>query len=620
MESARPGPPNVAPLAAGATPHHARSSSDEEAAEEAFGAIGAVPRQGPLRVWPMTDGSSRRAWARLPESDPDTAMPADHEDHGRLRLGKIARFTRWLRSTVSSSWVNGLLIFVPFGLVSYMLHFNPFLTFVLNGIAIIPLSALLTDATEKISNDAGDTVGALLNISLGNLVELIILVALINNQIRIVLASILGSILVNLLLILGSALLASSMSDSEPTYNTAETQLLSSLLFVSVFVFLMPTAFDYTYDHSGADGAILQMTRMSAILVLLIYILYFVHELRGGPTGRHSPPTEMFDVESYQLGQTEPYEGGRSRSSSISTIVASRTVRFADQNLRHVNGAPAGKPHEHIELDSMNGTPAEAHGTAPHAAAHIAAAAAAAAARTTAPRSSSTGRPRRHSRSTSTVSVSSLPSSRGRNSHDFTTADTERPHSRSGGPPLQILLDGRHELDSLRRASAHRSRGDRAFSIMILIGTSIVMSMCAEFLVSTIDYVTHQGHLSEALIGLIILPIVGNIAEYVTVVTVAAKDKLDLAIAVAVGSAIQIALCVTPLTILAAWLLDRKLALTFNVFEMSTLLGTVLMVNLLILSDGSKALRANGLKGALMCACYAIISLGAFLSPPPKEQ
>jgi Ca2+:H+ antiporter len=65
-------------------------------------------------------------------------------------------------------------------------------------------------------------------------------VALINNQIRIVLASILGSILVNLLLILGSALLASSMSDSEPTYNTAETQLLSSLLFVSVFVFLMP--------------------------------------------------------------------------------------------------------------------------------------------------------------------------------------------------------------------------------------------------------------------------------------------------------------------------------------------------------------------------------------------
>lgn len=65
-------------------------------------------------------------------------------------------------------------------------------------------------------------------------------VALIEDQIRIVLASILGSILVNLLLILGSALLASGVSPSEPIYNTAETQLLSCLLFVSVFVFLMP--------------------------------------------------------------------------------------------------------------------------------------------------------------------------------------------------------------------------------------------------------------------------------------------------------------------------------------------------------------------------------------------
>lgn len=65
-------------------------------------------------------------------------------------------------------------------------------------------------------------------------------VALLNNQIRVVQASILGSILVNLLLILGSALLASSAVDSEPSYNTNEAQLLACLLFVSVFVFLMP--------------------------------------------------------------------------------------------------------------------------------------------------------------------------------------------------------------------------------------------------------------------------------------------------------------------------------------------------------------------------------------------
>ncbi len=65
-----------------------------------------------------------------------------------------------------------------------------------------------------------------------------------NNQIRVVQASILGSILVNSLLILGTALLATSVSSAEPVYNTAETQLLGCLLFVSVFVFMMPVSLD----------------------------------------------------------------------------------------------------------------------------------------------------------------------------------------------------------------------------------------------------------------------------------------------------------------------------------------------------------------------------------------
>lgn len=352
------------------------------------------------------------------------------------------------------------------------------------------------------------------------------------------------------------------------------------------------------------------MTRMSAIMVLLIYILYFVHELRYRPGQQgHQAPTDVFDIESYQAVPPDTYEGTRSRSSSVSTVVAPRTVRFATQNLRHVNGAAMGKPAEQIEMEHMNGVAPDPQDATRNP--HAAGGAGVAPRSSSGPRQPSSGRTRRHSRSTSSVSLGSIPSTRGRSSHEYSTADPERPHSRSGGPPLQILLDGRHELEGLRHhrhLTAGRSRKDRAYSIGVLIVTSIVMSLCAEFLVSTIDDVTHQGHLSEALIGLIILPIVGNIAEYVTVVTVATKDKLDLAIAVAVGSAIQIALCVTPLTIIAAWILDRKLALTFNVFEMATLLGTVLMVNLLILSDGSKALKANGLKGSLMCACYVIIA------------
>ncbi len=162
-------------------------------------------------------------------------------------------------------------------------------------------------------------------------------------------------------------------------------------------------------------------------------------------------------------------------------------------------------------------------------------------------------------------------------------------------------------VDDRAISFAHFST-DRTVSIVVLIVSSVFMSMCAQCLVEVIDEVSHQSRiLSESVIGLIILPIVGNMSEYFTVVTVAARDNLDLAIAVSVGSAIQIALCVTPLTVLVGWILDRDLELSFSFFEMSCLVGTTLMVSLLVLNDGSSALRTNGLKGALMCACYLII-------------
>jgi Ca2+:H+ antiporter len=147
----------------------------------------------------------------------------------------------------------------------------------------------------------------------------------------------------------------------------------------------------------------------------------------------------------------------------------------------------------------------------------------------------------------------------------------------------------------------------RYVSVFVLILSSVLMSMNAEFLVSTIDDVTHNGQFSEMIIGLIILPIVGNMAEYITVVTVAVREKLDLAIAVSVGSSIQIALCVTPLTILAAWILDQDLGLSFTFFEMATLVGSVLLVNLIIMSEGGGGARANALRGGLMCGCYTIV-------------
>lgn len=97
-----------------------------------------------------------------------------HEEHpnkGGPRLG----FLDHIQLMLYSSRINILLVFVLGGIGVWLADLNPLLVFTCNAIAIIPLSALLTNATERIAAEAGETIGALLNISFGNLVELILL-------------------------------------------------------------------------------------------------------------------------------------------------------------------------------------------------------------------------------------------------------------------------------------------------------------------------------------------------------------------------------------------------------------------------------------------------------------
>lgn len=585
-------------------------------------------RDGPIRrilrfFHSRGDQGYRQLQSRVASTDGSLAL----DDAEYVPTSCIDSF----RLMITSSWLNLLLVFVPIGIFSYLAHLSAILVFTSNAIAVIPLSSLLTAATERVASDAGDTVGALLNISLGNLVELILfIVALVNNQIRVVQASILGSILVNSLLILGSALLGTGLSGKEPAYNTAETQLLSSLLFASVFVFLMPTAFGYTFDHTRVSKATLQMSRVSSLMVLLIYLLYFVHELRARPTRSPESPTESDDDSERGPAMSEllpltpltplaPLNG----TSDLSGLPF-RTIRFADE---HATQEPRFKVSDSLELERLDGNGIT------HANRDVPV--------IVVPGRSgeSNGRlnaiqPPPRPRSSHTPSIAADPHRGRRRASSLSGLSGNAGFTGLGGPglmrsglaALQIMrennqsgLDGVADLRSMRPATPHgvqhRPRGEFLMSVIVLMVASALMSVNAEFLVDTIDDVTHQGHLSESVIGLIILPIVGNIAEYVTVVSVALRDKLDLAISVAIGSSIQIALCVTPLTVGAGWILNRDLSLTFSFFEMAALVGTALLVGLLVSSDGDRKLRTCGLKGALMCACYIIIGFGAYLSP-----
>ncbi|THC96063.1 hypothetical protein EYZ11_004436 [Aspergillus tanneri] len=125
----------------------------------------------------------------------------------QIKKGSIL-FCRHTKTALCHSWVNTLLVFVPVGIAVKSAGLNPDLIFAMNAIAIIPLAGLLSHATECVANRLGDTVGALINVTFGNAVELIIFIALVK-------ASLLGSILANLLLILGMAFLLGGLRFQE---------------------------------------------------------------------------------------------------------------------------------------------------------------------------------------------------------------------------------------------------------------------------------------------------------------------------------------------------------------------------------------------------------------------
>ncbi len=141
-----------------------------------------------------------------------------------------------------------------------------------------------------------------------------------------------------------------------------------------------------------------------------------------------------------------------------------------------------------------------------------------------------------------------------------------------------------------------------------LVIVTIAVAVCAEYLVDSIDSIVERAHISRTFIGLILLPIVGNAAEHVTAVVVATKNKMDLAIGVAIGSSMQIALLVTPFLVILGWAIGQPMSLQFEIFETVVFFLAVLVTNYLI-SDG----KSNYLEGAMLLGMYMII--GKFWFP-----
>lgn len=216
---------------------------------------------------------------------------------------------RSIRAIILSSWFNVLLVFIPISwAINFALPDQHSLIFVLTFFAIIPLAKLLAFATDELSIRVGQTLAGLLNATLGNAVELIVsIIALTKCELTIVQSSLVGSILSNLLLVLGMCFFAGGMRFSEQGFGQSAVQLNSSLLTISVIAVLLPGAFNMalqgqsTYNAASTYDNILKTSHGVAIILLFIYGSYLVFQLFSHKA--------LYDDSGADIQETKVYEG-----------------------------------------------------------------------------------------------------------------------------------------------------------------------------------------------------------------------------------------------------------------------------------------------------------------------
>ena len=196
-----------------------------------------------------------------------------------------------------------LLVFVPLVLAGeiWMPHEHTWL-FVLSVLAIVPLAALLSHATESVAAKTGDSVGGLLNATLGNLTELVIaLTALSAGQYMLVKASLAGVIVTNTLFMLGASFLLGGLKFHVQEFNRATARLQSTLLLLATFALLVPSIISNA-DSNTSKGTFLQDLSLGlSILLIVVYGLGMLFSLKTHSSFFKSANSEEHHEESWPM-------------------------------------------------------------------------------------------------------------------------------------------------------------------------------------------------------------------------------------------------------------------------------------------------------------------------------
>jgi Ca2+:H+ antiporter len=155
----------------------------------------------------------------------------------------------------------------------------------------------------------------------------------------------------------------------------------------------------------------------------------------------------------------------------------------------------------------------------------------------------------------------------------------------------------------------------RTSGLVLAMATALIAWM-SEILVGAIEPTAHEFGLSNVFVGVFVVAILGNAAEYATAITAALKDRMDLSLSIAIGSSVQVALFVAPVLVFASLFIGPAL------LDLAFPAGLVLMVLLSVLVTGQVAGdgRSDWLKGAQLLAVYLILGLTYFFMPDASSH
>ena len=343
--------------------------------------------------------------------------------------------------------IKWLLVFVPVGLASRYLGGPPVLTFGAAALGVVPLAAIIGEATENLAAHTGPRIGGFLNATLGNAAELIItFFAIRAGLLDLVKASIIGSMLGNLLLVMGLSILVGGIRHKQQRFDRVQAGVDSTMLILAIIALGVPSLFSHAIEAVSHDS-VEYLSIGVAVAMMVVYGLGLVFSFTATTPSTH--PT----------------------------------------------------------------------------------------------------------------------------SHGETTWSTRK-------------------------------------SLVVLVLTTVCIAWMSEVLVSAVEPVLEHLGWTEFFLGIVIIPIVGNVAEHLVAVQVAAKNQMDMSLQISIGSSLQIALFVAPVLVFVSLLMGNPLTLVFNQFELIALTAAALIAALVAL-DG----ESNWMEGAQLLIVYIILALAFFFLP-----